>query len=388
MMLIANPGSASRKYALYESDKCIAKLHFENVDKNIVYTFEQNGHKIGPRKAGISHLTFAAAKVLEILQDNKLAGGGQIPAVAVRIVAPSEYFQAHRILDEKSVQKLKRMAAEGFLHAGIVLQEIDIINSSIKPEKLIGISDSAFHSTMPEFAGRYAISQMLTAKNGIRRFGYHGLSAESVTGQLRTANKLSARTVICHLGSGCSVTALRDGKSVDNSMGYSPLEGIMMATRSGNIDVTAAQRLQEELSFSDEELQELLNNQSGLLGVSGKSSDIRDLLVLEKNDDGAARLALKMFVYQVQQGIGRMAAVLGGIDILVFTGTVGERSSEIRKRIVQNLHFLGLWLDARTNHQNLEHGAVTLISKDHHPARIYVVPADEDQVMVMHALKV
>jgi len=386
IILIANPGSASRKYALYSGDKLLLSLHFEIEDGQVVFNFKtDNGQSTASHKAGISHLAFAANKVyglagqLGILSDKK-----QIKAIGLRVVAPSTYFQADRLLNASTLDKLKDLEVLAPLHVNASLQEAHLLKQDFPTEKIVAVSDSAFHVNLPDVARYYGISTRDSEKLDIYRFGYHGLSVESVVGQLKEADKLPHRLIVCHLGSGSSVTAVKNGKSIDCSMGFSPLEGLVMATRSGDIDTTAAEVIAKEKGLGRQQLQDYLNNQSGLLGISGKSSDIRELLKLEGQGDNKAALALDIYVYKIQQAIGKMAAGLGGIDGLVFTGTVGERSAAIRRRVIEKLLFLGLGLDPHLNHVHLQPAKLTKISASSHPVKIYIVPASEDTVMLQH----
>jgi acetate kinase len=386
MILISNPGSASRKYALYEAEKCRVKIHFEYIGGKIVYSLAQDGKISEPMATDLSHLTFAASKVFAILQEKQLLQSKeQIKTIVIRVVAPSSYFQADRLLSKRSVDKLTELEPRASLHINASLQESHMLEQAFPRATLISISDSAFHGTMPDHARNYALPLDDADNLDIKRFGYHGLSVESVVHSLKAADKLPLRLIVCHLGSGASITAVKSGKSVDTTMGYSPLEGLMMASRSGNLDIMAAMVLQQELKLSDQALEDYLNHRSGLLGVSGTSSDIRELLKMETEGDIRAKLALGMYIYRIQQAIGQMAAVLGGVDALVFTGTVGERSVEIRKRTVAKLLFLGLGLDPHANHAALSGQEMALISPPHHPAKIYIVPADEDSMMARHA---
>ena len=387
LILVANAGSASRKYGLYKAGDCLAKIHFEHDKGKIIYTLQVGDEPAKTEPAKINHLTFAASKVWEVLQSqNVIADKDQIKAVAVRVVAPSGYFQKDRILDAPAQQHLKALEVRAPIHINATLQEIHALTAVFPQAKLVGISDSAFHKSMPDHARLYALPSDLPASLEVRRFGYHGISAEAVVGALRANDKLPKRLVICHLGSGVSVTAVLGNKSVNTTMGYSPLEGVMMGTRSGNVDITAMQVLQDELNLSNAQLQDLLNLRSGLLGVSRLSSDVRELLARE-TDNKQAKLALKMFVGRIQQAIGQMAATLGGIDALVFTGTIGERSGEIRKRIIGKLMFLGLTLDPKANHETKEASGITRISPPHHPAAIYVISSDEDLLIAKKAAK-
>ena len=388
LILIANPGSASRKYALYDNDSCLIKIHFEVIDSKIIYDVEQDSKATVSSPASLSHLAFAASKVASILREyGLLKTTDQIKTIALRVVAPSSYFQADRILDKQAFDKLAKLEPSASLHINASLQETHMLKKSFPEASLLGVSDSSFHRTMPDHARNYALPLDDADRLDIRRFGYHGLSVESVANILKSDGKLPLRLVVCHLGSGSSVTAVRSGKSIDTTMGYSPLEGLMMSTRSGCLDITAAQALQAGLKLSDQDLQNYLNDKSGLLGVSNISSDIRILLRLERQSNHHAKLALDMYVYRVAQAIGQMAAALGGIDALVFTGTVGERSAPIRRRITERLMFLGLILDSKNNHELEESKKLTLISPTSHPVRIYVIHTDEYSAIAEHVRK-
>jgi acetate kinase len=268
------------------------------------------------------------------------------------------------------------------------LQEAKLLQSSFPKVSIIGASDSAFHAEKPLHAATYGISQTDAKAADVWRFGYHGLSVASVVEKLREAKKLPKRLVVCHLGSGASVTAVLEGKSIDTSMGYSPLEGLVMSTRSGSIDPTAVDTLATARKVSAKKLQHYLNAESGLLGLSGESDDIRELLVLEEKGHKGATLALDTYVYRVQLAIGQMVAALGGIDGLVFTGTVGERSAIIRRRIVSAMLYLGLALDSRVHEPIDNPQDITVISQSRHPAIVMIVPTDEAQsiLQAVHTL--
>ena len=210
----------------------------------------------------------------------------------------------------------------------------------------------------------------------VKRYGYHGISLASVVYLLEKEHKLLARMVVCHLGSGSSVTAMRDGESVDTSMGYSPLEGLVMATRSGTIDPVAVGVLRDALGLDNTSMEEYLNTKGGLLGLSGTSSEIPQLLQAEINGDQRAHLALETYIHIVRKTIGQMVAALDGVDGLVFTGTVGERAVMICQRITDGLDYLNLVLDLETNKQYERPVKITTISQPH-SRPIFVVPTDE-----------
>lgn len=377
--LIVNPGSASRKYALYKDTIKIASIHFETKGKQVFFSINNQD----PQLAGISHITFASSILAKLLVNNNLITElNDIEVVVIRIVAPSDYFQEHRVLNSIARQNLQKLEETDPVHVSVTIQEICLLEKFIPHKKLIGISDSAFHATMPKYSQTYGIAQKDAKKFGIKRYGYHGLSVQSVIKQLHTHNSLPEKLIVCHLGGGSSITAVKNGKSIDTSMGYSPLEGLLMSTRSGNIDPTALDILQKGLKLTPAKLQDYLYHQCGLLGVSGKSSDIRDLLVYEKEKDEQSKLALQMYVNRIQQFIGQMSASLGGIDAIVFTGTIGERSATIRNRICKRLQFLGIELDKTLNKQKKVVTELIRISTSGAPVSIYIIPTDEMSQML------
>lgn len=390
LTLIANPGSASRKYALYrstdEGDECLAELHFEKGEDRVIYTLSLAGKAQKPVDAGINHLAFSATKLPIILQQNNIVDDSAfVDAIGLRVVAPASFFQTHQLLNKRAIEYLRELEPRAELHIGATLQEAELLNATFPGARIVGVSDSAFHAHKPVHANTYGISQKDAKKYDIWRFGYHGLSATAVVETLKDTKRLPKRLVLCHLGSGASITAVKDGKSIDNTMGYSPLEGLVMSTRSGTIDPTAAAVLAEKNKLDPYGLQLYLNFKSGLLGLSEVSDDIRSLLELEEQGHDGAALALRVYVYKVQQAIGQMAASLGGVDGLVFTGTVGERSAVIRHRIIKNMLFLGLSIDSATNARTIAPATLTKISQDRHPAPVLVVPSNESHA-ILHAV--
>jgi len=376
LILVANPGSASRKYALYHGEQVIADLHFEWVDGTIICT-ATNGTEQFEEPIGVNHLNAVLPHVqtmftrIGAIQDDDVLDG-----IGLRIVAPSGFFLQNHRFDAHVHSKLHELEKVAPLHIGIVLEEYELLQKHFPGVHVYGISDSAFHITKPDYAWNYAIPLADSDKYEIKRYGYHGLSVQSALHHLRRNDRLANKIVIAHLGSGGSITALHGGKSLDNTMGYSPLEGLMMATRSGSIDYSAVRALQLHSGMNDEETEIYLNEQSGLLGI-GDSPDIRELLSREDNGDERAHLALSTFAYSVQKGIAQMTAALGGIDALVFTGTVGERSATMRQRIVARLHYLDFILDPHANLACQNPMGLETLSKLTQSKPIYVVHADE-----------
>ncbi|MET0779781.1 MAG: hypothetical protein ABWY71_03020 [Candidatus Saccharimonadales bacterium] len=381
LSLIANPGSASRKYALYEGENERAQLHFEWWQGKVICTMHRKGsqHLL---HIDLRDLGAAASQVIPLLHaNNVLQEQEEIDRIGLRIVAPSAYFLEDRIIDDTVIASLEAIKQRAPIHIAATLEELHALRKQFKDVLIIGVSDSGFHRTKPDYAWNYGISLEVADRYEIKRFGYHGLSVASVVNELRAVGKLSPKLIVCHLGSGASVTALHGGKSLDTTMGYSPLEGIVMSTRSGDIDPTAVRALKDVCRLDDDGIEDYLNNHSGLLGLGG-SSDIRELLRRESDGDNRARLALATYVYSVQKAVGQMTAALGGVDALVFTGTVGERSAAVRARVTTRLHYLDFVLDGQTNQACESPEKVTVISRLAHSKPVYVLPANESGEMV------
>lgn len=376
LILVANPGSASRKYGLYRGEIAVAELHFEWQDNKIICNV-QAGEDSFVEPVGARHLDAVIAHVEPmLLHAGALRHGDKLDGIGLRIVAPSSYFLGNHHLTQSVVEKLNELEKVAPLHIGIILKELSALEAEFKVVPVYGISDSGFHATKPDYAWNYGVSLEDADRYEVKRYGYHGLSVQSAIHHLKHHDKLANKIVLAHLGSGASVTALHGGKSMDNTMGYSPLEGLVMATRSGTIDYGAVRALQLHKQLDDSAMEEYLNHESGLRGVGG-SADIRELRLREEAGDDRARLALATYVYGVQKGIAQMTAALGGIDALVFTGTVGERSAVIRERIVNRLHYLDMLLDHRSNNACTNPLGLEVVSSLVKSKPIYVVHADE-----------
>lgn len=387
MILIANPGSASRKYALYEDEQCRAQVHFEYAAGTVACTFKKD-KKLTSVQTGIADITQSASQVLDIFKAHGVLDAREhIQFVGLRIVAPSSYFLEDRLIDEAVLSRLEALLPCAPLHIEATLQELRLLRQHFPDTPIFGLSDSAFHITKPDYAWNYGLPLHDADRLDIKRFGYHGLSVAAVVETLKKADKLPPKLVVCHLGSGASVSAVHGGKSVDTTMGYSPLEGAIMATRSGSIDPTAVQALKQGLSMDDKAIDAYLNKQSGLQGLAG-SSDLRELLEREAAGDHYAHLAIRTYIFAVQKAIGQMTAALGGVDVLALTGTVGERSAPIRKRIMERLHYLDLLLDEHANTASESMQAITTISRLAHSKPVYVIPTNESDEMVRRLLRI
>ena len=376
LTLVVNPGSASRKYGLFRNGERIACIYFEFVDGRVVGSVGYK-NKQHSKEYDDSDLGFVSRYVLPLLKEYKIISKDeQIKKIGIRVVVPGDRFTQDELVTSDVEYAMEEARQKAPLHITTELIEIKQLKIHFPNVPIVAVSDSAFHITKPKWACYYGVDTELADKIGVKRYGYHGISVESVARDLNEREMLQPKTIVCHLGSGSSVTAINNGKSVDTTMGYTPLEGLVMASRSGNIDVSAAMAIKKELQLDDDGLERYLNSQSGLLGVSGTSNDIRQLLESEKNGDEKASLALKLFVYRIQQAIGQMSAVLGGVDCLVFTATVGERSSIIRNRILEKLGYLGFSIDSNVNDNTFEPVKITNIATESSKP-VFVVTTNE-----------
>ena len=279
-----------------------------------------------------------------------LAQAPSFDSVGHRVVHGGTQFREPVLLDAKVRGALEGLCELDPEHMHNALAGMDAVSAAFPTVPQVAVFDTAFHATMPEAAAGYGLAFEWAERWGLRRFGFHGLSVAYAAA--RTAELLGAvpaRLVVCHLGSGCSVTAVEGGRSIDTTMGFSPLEGVMMATRSGSVDAALVLHLAQHCGVSLDELRETLITRSGLLGVSGLSGDLR--VVVEAMDHGAARatLAYERFVLSIRRALGSMVAVLGGVDALVFTGGIGENSGRVRADAARCLAFAGLELDLKSN---------------------------------------
>jgi len=384
LILVVNPGSSSRKYALFSNGEKSAIVKFEFENNKVIGKIECNGEKY-PIVCEDTDLSNVSRHILPALYERKIIStNDKLTAIGIRVVAPSMRFTKDELLTDEVEAKLEEIKKKAPLHITTVLAEIIQIKRHFPSIPLISVSDTAFHVDKPNHAWYYGIDTKFADESEIKRYGYHGISIGSIVHCLAERSLLKPKIIVCHLGSGSSVTAVQDGRGIETTMGYSPLEGLVMASRTGNIDVSAALAIKHELGLTDDGLEQYLNKQGGLLGVSGSSNDIRQLLISEENGDSRAKLALDLYVYRVQLAIGQMAASMNGADCVVFTGTVGERSFIIRKRIIERLGYLGFICDEQLNEKTFEPDDIINISLGTSNP-VYVISTDEAAEIARHA---
>ncbi len=377
LILVTNPGSASRKYALYRGEQALALLHFEYVDNKAYCEISIDGGEKKPVDLKIDDIAEAASECERILREqNVLAEDENIDIVAARLVAPSKKFTKDMLVTDEVIADLEKVQSKAPLHTGVNLKEIKYFKEVYPELPVVAVSDSSFHATKPVEAYRYAVSAELQDKLDIGRFGYHGISVSSIVEIMKRENILPNKLIVAHLGGGASISAVVDGKSVDNSMGYSPNDGLMMATRSGDIDPSVVFAMKHELGLDDLEMEKYLNKNCGFLGLSEKSDDMRHVLEGERNGDENCIVANKTYRYMLVKTIGAMAAAMNGVDAIVFTATVGERGADVREPISKMISYLGFEIDEDKNN-NLEKSVpLANLAKDGSKP-IYMIKTDE-----------
>ena len=389
-LIVVNSGSASKKYALYEGSKSLMTFHFEeNVEstdsKYLLHV--KNGEKFS-KEALISSEEYENAfrfTVEFLIKNSYLKDAKDLKSVVFRVVAPGSYFLSDRVIGPEFLDKLEESRCLAPMHIEKMKSEFVQISDYLHDVKMIAVSDSRFHKNMPDEASIYALPQKITDDLDVKRFGYHGISVSSVVSEIKKdKGSVPEKVIICHLGGGSSITALKNGETIENSMGYSPLEGLPMSTRIGNIDFGAVLVIAEKLDLEIKEIRDLMYNECGLMGISAYSGDIRDLLNEAGKGNKKASLALDKYTYEIKKTIGSYIAILGGLDLLVFTGTIGERSSPIRESVCSGLEFLGIEIDLKTN--KILSGEPGYINRPNSPVPIEVIYTNEVDEMARRAI--
>lgn len=386
-ILVLNCGSSSVKYKLIDSDsrKVLAEGGVEKIGlPDSFLKFK----KVDGEKETI-YLPMPTAKeavknILDLLTDPKngvVKSLDEIEAVGHRVVHGMEDFSESVLITPDVIKKVKEAYSVAPLHNPANVTGIEAVESLIPGVPQVAVFDTAFHQTMPKKAFMYALPYDLYEKYGVRRYGFHGTSHRYVAKRACEFLGLpyeKQRIITCHIGNGGSITAIRDGVSVDTSMGMTPTEGLMMGTRSGDVDPGALIYLMERENLDAAGLSKLVNKQSGVSGVSGISSDMRDIEDAISKGDEKAKLALEMYEYRIIKYIGAYVAVLGGVDIIVFTGGVGENQIKTREAICRQFGYLGITFDAEANK---ERGKEIEISGKDSKVHVVVIPTDEEMMI-------
>lgn len=383
IVLVVNCGSSSLKYQLVNMDneEVMAKGLVEKIGlPDSQLTHKWNGQKKEIQQSIPDH-NVAVKLVLDILTDAEcgvIKSMDAIDAVGHRVVHGGEEFAASTLITDEVMKALEKCSAMAPLHNPPNIIGINACKAIMPGVPQVGVFDTAFHQTMPAKAFMYGLPYELYKEDHIRRYGFHGTSHRYVAGEVakvmgKPVEEL--RIINCHLGNGSSLAAIKYGKCVDTTMGFTPLAGVLMGTRCGDIDPAIVLNVMDNHNLSTKDMDKLMNKQSGVRGISGVSSDFRDLGKAAEEGNERAQLALDMFHYQVRKEIGAFAAAMGGVDVITFTAGVGENGIEDRAAIASGLEYLGAKLDPQRNDVR---GKDALISTDDSTVKMYVIPTNEE----------
>ncbi|MBB3127709.1 acetate kinase [Paenibacillus rhizosphaerae] len=387
-ILVINAGSSSLKYQLYDmtDESVLAKGLVERIgmDSSIV-THKPTGRPDVTEVSEILEHTTAIRKVLALLTDKEngvIESVDEIQAVGHRVVHGGEFFKESALVDAEAKSKIRQLFDLAPLHNPASMLGIKATEANMPEVPQVVVFDTAFHQTMPETAYLYAIPRVLYNKYKVRRYGMHGTSHDFVSKAAadflgRPLEEL--KMITCHIGNGASLTAVDGGKSVDTSMGMTPLEGLMMGTRSGDLDPAIVPYVINKEELTVNEVNSMLNKHSGLLAISGISSDMREITEGMEKGDAHSKLAFDMYEYRLRKYIGSYAAALNGVDVIVFTAGVGENSVVLRKKVCENLTYLGVELDEELN--AVRSGEPRRISSKNSKVEVLVVPTNEELVI-------
>ena len=398
-VLVLNSGSSSLKYQLIETDTetVLAKGLAERIGVvggggKIKYETGTSG-KLEVDVLMADH-DRAMDKVFSLLTNpdkGAISSVAEIAAVGHRVVHGGEKFVQPEIVDEDTLKGIDAMSALAPLHNPPNLTGIKACMRLMPGVPQVAVFDTAFHATMPDYAYTYALPYEYYTDMGIRRYGFHGTSHKFVTRQAqkmlveRGLDPATTKIITCHLGNGCSMAAVKGGKVVDTSMGMTPAEGLVMGTRSGDLDPAILLHMARVEKLSPDDVDNIINKKSGLLGVSGVTSDMRDVEAGAARGDARAALALAIFCYRIKKYIGSYAAAMGGLDAVVFTGGIGENSGNVRALSCQGLEFMGLELDAE---KNASARTKMDLSVDNARVRALLVPTNEELMIARETVEV
>ena len=386
-ILVLNCGSSSVKYKLIEikANKVLVEGGIEKIglpdafikfkfgNEKIQQDLDINDH-VGAIKSILDNLT---SKEYGCIKDFK-----EIDAVGHRVVHGGEKFNKSVLINDEVIAKIKECYGIAPLHNPVNMAGIDAINEVLPEVPQVGVFDTAFHQTMPAKSYMYALPYKYYAEDGVRRYGFHGTSHRYVSQRVCEflgVEPKGKKIITCHVGNGGSITAVKDGKSIDTSMGLTPTEGLMMGTRCGDVDPGALIFLMDKHNLSSKDMLNMVNKESGLAGISGVSSDMREITAAAKQGNEKAILSLEMYEQRITKYVGAFAAEMGGVDIIVFTGGVGEHQSSTRANVCNPLRFMGVEIDDAANDAN--NGDEGIISTPNSAVKVVVIPTDEEYMI-------
>ena len=394
-ILVLNCGSSSVKYKLLDMESneelCSGGVEKIGMKGSFLKHKRKDGQKVMLKGEILEHQT-AVEYILGVLTSQKhgaVESLEEINAVDHRVVHGGEKFNSSVLITDDVIQKIVECIDIAPLHNPPNLAGINAINELLPNVPQVAVFDTAFHQTMPEYAYMYGIPYSLYTKYGIRRYGFHGTSHRYVSQRACDFLGLDykkTKMITAHIGNGASVTAIENGKSVDTSMGFTPIEGLMMGTRSGDVDLGVVTFLMEKETIGSASVSTLFNKHSGVLGISGLSSDMRDIENAITNGNERAKLALEMYEYRIKKYIGSYIAALNGVDVIVFTGGVGENQTGTRQKVCESLSFMGVKIDKELNASS--RGKEVLLSTPDSTVKVVVIPTDEEFMIASDTLEI
>ena len=394
-ILVLNCGSSSVKYKLLDmvTNEVLGAGGVEKIGMkgSFLKHIRRDGKKVVLKGEILEH-QLAVEYILGILTSEKhgaIKSLEEINAVGHRVVHGGEEFNSSVLITDEVIQKIVECIDIAPLHNPPNLAGIKAISDLLPSVPQVAVFDTAFHQTMPEYAYMYGIPYSLYKKYGIRRYGFHGTSHRYVSKracEFLGLESYNTKMITAHIGNGASLTAIENGKSVDTSMGFTPIEGLMMGTRSGDVDLGVVTFLMEKEMIGSASVSTLFNKHSGVLGISGISSDMRDIESAVANGNERAKLALDMYEYRIKKYLGSYVAALGGVDVIVFTGGVGENMTEMRENVCSGLGFMGVKIDKAINAKS--RGVEVLISTPDSKVKVVVIPTDEEYMIASDTLEI
>ena len=386
-ILVINAGSSSLKYQLMESEggQVFAKGLCERIGIDGRLTHKVPGREDVKLDIAMPSHGEAIQSVLDILVDKTngvIASTDEIAAVGHRVVHGGMEFAESCVIDDSVIAGIEKCIPLGPLHNPANLMGIRACQAIMPTTKQVAVFDTAFHMTMPPKAYTYAVPYEFYEQDNVRRYGFHGTSHKYVSGRAidMLGNPEHSRIICCHLGNGSSLSAVVDGKCIETSMGLGPLGGFPMGTRSGDLDPTILEYMMDRRGYDIKEMLNILNKKSGVLGISGVSSDFRDLESAAAEGNERAQLALDKFIYEVKKTIGAYATAMGGVDAIVFTAGIGENSIDMRVKLVEGLEYMGIKIDVEKNNvRGKEVDASAADSK----VKVFVIPTNEELMIAM-----
>lgn len=380
-VLILNSGSSSIKFQLFRmpEEAVICSGQIERIGfEDALFKFKTEKETIKLKASILNHKTGLNILAKQLLNNKTgvIQSHEDISIVGHRVVHGGKYFSDTTEITPDVKEKIKSLSTLAPLHNPANLQGIKVAEDIFPSAKQVAVFDTAFHQSIPEHVHRYAIPKAFSDQHSIRLYGFHGTSHKYVSEKaIEYLDKKESKIITIHLGNGCSMTAVKDGKSIDHSLGFSPVSGLVMGTRSGDIDPAIIFYLAKKMNLNLDEINNLLQKESGMLGLTG-FSDLREIENEAKNGNSACQLALQINAYRIKKYIGSYAAILNGLDAIVFTAGIGENSQLMRKMICEDLDFLGLKLDQEKNRTKSK--GIRLLNDIDSNAKILVIPTNEE----------